>query len=142
LSGFAFGRRVLHRVYPNQSGGKTKTVFRVDVLISGNEFLIAPKVAVETVENLGQTVSSAKFLIRVADVRVDNLEDALQAASKIDPYSEETSRDSNGSLEEYKNPETDLYESGVYLLTSVANASPHASGTGNYMTHLFYEVVY
>lgn len=141
LSGFVFARRLLHSVFNNQQGGTTKKVFRVDMFVSQHRLLEPEQVLFESLENLGEGVKEIKFLRRVTDVIALGLQASLDAGNAIDPYSPGKNADQEGKIEQYMNPETGLYESGVYRLSSTAKHLNDIDSVGS-VSHFFYEVIY
>lgn len=144
LSGFTFGRRLLHSTFDNQDGGRTKKVFRIDMYISKHNTLQPSTVRFESLENIGDKARDVKFVRRVTNVMVDTLGEGLEKANKIDPYNVRSeggaTSDERGSIELYKNPDTGAYEPGVYKLEAVAE---HTVGDQPAtMSHFFYEVFY
>lgn len=144
LPGFTFGRRLLHSTFDNQEGGRTKKVFRIDVYVSIHNNLNPKMFRFESLENIGDQAKEVNFIRRVTGVMVDSLQEGLEKANQIDPYDYPTGKvmqsDELGTIETYKNPETGIYESGVYKLDStveVVSAWKMAS-----MSHFFYEVIY
>lgn len=145
ISSFTFGRRLLHSTFDNQEGGRTKKVFRIDLYIAKHEILDPRALYFESLENIGAEAKEVKFIRRVTNMRVDVVQDSLEEGSKIDPYNYPMgpimTSDLSGSIEPYKNPDTGLYEPGVYKLMAEADNSRAENNIGT-MSHFFYEVLY
>jgi len=144
LSGFTFGRRLLHSTFDNQDGGRTKKVFRIDMYVSKHNTLKPRMLRFESLENIGGQAKEVNFIRRVTGVTVESLQEGLDKANRIDPYDYPTGAvmqsDERGMIEAYKNPDTGMYEPGVYKLESTAMVvSLDQLAT---MSHFFYEVIY